>query len=363
MKKVIIVQRIIPHYRIEFFELLYNKCIKEDINIKIVHSTVEIENNEVFKYIKPTFEMNIKSLLNEKLVLSFGLYKYLKNANPHLILTEDISNLPNGLLIFLFSKIYKIRYGILGLGRILSKKDSILKKILKFPIEIFRNGASFFISYSLTGAKYYQEKYSKKSISWNNSVCNSQIITKEKFLVKYERNEFNILFIGRIEKFKRLDLLIDSLVKLNKKNIKLYVIGNGPELENLKVRYKDLNFISWLGKITNKTEKEKYFNITHLCVMPGSGGLVIQELQSYGIPVIASYSDGTEVDLIKNVNPELFVENMSLNNLTYTIQKFYSLNIDEKADISMKSHTVTSKEYNLNNMTEITKKLIKEEII
>ena len=49
MKKVIIVQRIIPHYRIEFFELLYNECIKEDINIKIVHSTIEIKNNEVFK--------------------------------------------------------------------------------------------------------------------------------------------------------------------------------------------------------------------------------------------------------------------------------------------------------------------------
>jgi glycosyltransferase involved in cell wall biosynthesis len=42
--------------------------------------------------------------------------------------------------------------------------------------------------------------------------------------------------------------------------------------------------------------------------MPGLGGLFIQEAQARGCPVISAAADGTEQDLVRAVNPELYVD-------------------------------------------------------
>ena len=44
--------------------------------------------------------------------------------------------------------------------------------------------------------------------------------------------------------------------------------------------------------------KEKYFRAADLAVMPGSGGLFINECMTAGLPILLSYSDGTHLDLI-----------------------------------------------------------------
>ena len=51
-----------------------------------------------------------------------------------------------------------------------------------------------------------------------------------------------ILHIGRLVKWKRVDLLIDAFAKVHKKHpeSELVIIGNGPELENLKNQASDL---------------------------------------------------------------------------------------------------------------------------
>lgn len=362
MKKVLMVQRIIPFYRVEFFLRLADELKKDSVELKVAHSSVEVENNSVFVYIKPTIEKNIKMLLNEKFVFSLSLYGFLKKFQPTLILTEDISNLPNGLLVLIYSKMYGCKYGILGLGRIIGKQESLLKKILKIPINLFRKNSSFFISYSSVGARYYRDEYGKDSISWNNSVVNPADITQQELSCKYSSEDFNIIYIGRIERFKKLDLLIDALIILNNPIIKLFVIGDGPELSSLQLQYQDNDFIAWLGKITNSQEKELYIRKAHLGVMPGSGGLVIQELQSYGIPVITSYSDGTEIDLIKNVNPELFIEEKSVDCLCENIGRFCDLDSEEKALIAYKAFQIVSQRYNLNAMVKITVEKIRQKV-
>lgn len=362
MKRVLIVQRMIPFYRMEYFLRLADEFKKNDIVLKVAHSSPEVKNNGVFVYIKPNIEKNIKTLLNEKFVFSLSLYGFLKKFQPTLILTEDISNLPNGLLVLIYSKVHACKYGIVGLGTILGKQESLLKRILKIPINLFRNNSSFFISYSSVGAKYYKDTYGEDSISWNNSVANPANITQQELSCKYSSKDFNIIYIGRIEKFKKLDLLIDTLIILNNPKIKLFVIGDGPELSSLQSQYQNSQFIIWLGKITSREEKEFYIRQAHLGVMPGSGGLVIQELQSYGIPVITSYSDGTEIDLIKNVNPELFIEEMSVDCLCENIRRFCDLDSEEKALIAYKAFQIVSQRYNLNAMVKITVEKIRQKV-
>lgn len=359
MKQVVLLQRIIPKYRVDFFQNLHLKLKESGINLIVIHSSIEIENSEVFLYLRPTINKEISFLKKQKMILSLNLYKVLRNISPSLILTEDISNLPNGLIVTLYCKLNKCKYGIMGLGRILNKKRSFVKVLLGWAINIFRENALFFMSYSSTGARYYEDLYKKASYYWCNSIVDIQKVSEEHIREKYQLEKFNIIFIGRVEKFKRLDILIKALESINNPLLNLYIIGDGSEKKVLENDFMNTTTqLHWLGKIEDKNEKEKYIRKSHLGVMPGSGGLVIQELQSYGIPVIASYSDGTEIDLVKLVNPSLFIEDISVNSLQESIESFLSLDLEIKLLKSKKSLEVIKNSYNLKNMVKIASETI-----
>lgn len=359
MKKVILIQRSVPNYRIEFFKKLGSELFKKNVQLQVVHSSSDINDDDLFFYLSPSIDFRISFLRKERFLLCLNLYRHFKINRPDYILTEDISNLPNGLLVTIYGLLNKCSYTIMGLGKILANKESILKKILKLPILFFRKNAKSFLSYSTTGAEYYKELYNKESISWMNSVVDFNDVNKVYLEEKYKSEKLNILFIGRIEKFKRLDLLIKALISIKDRNIVLNVIGEGKEKCFLMKKYSDVNFeINWLGQINDNMEKNTFFSQAHLGVMPGSGGLVIQELQSYAIPVIASYSDGTEIDLVKNINPLLFIEDMGLEELVSRIEYFKKASIEDKCQLALSAHEIVKNSYNLQNMVKITSNFV-----
>ena len=49
-------------------------------------------------------------------------------------------------------------------------------------------------------------------------------------------------------------------------------------------------------------ELKPYFLEADLFVLPGTGGLAVQEAMSYGLPVIVAQGDGTQDDLVRNEN-------------------------------------------------------------
>lgn len=355
MKTAVILQRFIPHYRLKHYNGLADYLKYHQIKLIVIHSSEDIPNDKVYFYLEPLIRKNLK-FLGEILVFSPGLYSVLKKLEPFLILSEDISNLPNGLIVTWFCRNNPSVYGISGLGKILNKKSSFLKKLFSKFIKFYRTNASFFIGYSHEGAGFYSKNFNKKSVSYNNSVINAQKVNFGEVFQKYEKmDEFNLIFIGRIEKYKKLDLLIEVLNDLHQLKLNLFVIGEGSEKKELeKIKVHPNVKIFWLGKINDKKEKDKIFWRMHLGVMPGSGGLVIQELQAYAIPVIASYSDGTEIDLIKKINPELFIKDMSQPALSRVIEAFIKRDSNEKTKMARNAYEIVKNKYNLDNMIKIT---------
>jgi glycosyltransferase involved in cell wall biosynthesis len=98
----------------------------------------------------------------------------------------------------------------------------------------------------------------------------------------------NILFIGRILPSKRIDILIDYFKEIKKtiKDCKLFIIGEGPELE----KYKDLSCgmkdVVWLGGIVDEEEICKYAQISRIVFVPGHSGLSINHSFAYGKPYV-----------------------------------------------------------------------------
>ena len=50
------------------------------------------------------------------------------------------------------------------------------------------------------------------------------------------------------------------------------------------------------------TELEPYFAEADLFVLPGTGGLAVQEAMAHGLPVIVAKGDGTQDDLVRDGN-------------------------------------------------------------
>ena len=49
-------------------------------------------------------------------------------------------------------------------------------------------------------------------------------------------------------------------------------------------------------------ELAPFFQAADLFVLPGTGGLAVQQAMSYGLPVLVAQGDGTQADLVRPAN-------------------------------------------------------------
>lgn len=128
-----------------------------------------------------------------------------------------------------------------------------------------------------------------------------------------ERNIDNIkpnqfLYVGRLSKEKGINILIEAihlLVKKNKLNVKLIIIGDGHERTKLKRLTYLLGlekYIVYLGKLP-KSKLYRYYLESLAVIIPSicmdNSPLVAYEAMSYHVPIIASNIGGIP-DLVKN---------------------------------------------------------------
>ncbi|HSK88012.1 MAG TPA: glycosyltransferase family 4 protein [Anaerolineales bacterium] len=110
-----------------------------------------------------------------------------------------------------------------------------------------------------------------------------------------------ILVVGRLQARKRIDHLVRACAQLGSEP-RLLIVGDGPEraeLESLaKQVYPRAEFIG----ARHGAELKPYFAEADLFVLPGTGGLAVQEAMSYGLPVIVAQGDGTQDDLVRKEN-------------------------------------------------------------
>ncbi len=120
-----------------------------------------------------------------------------------------------------------------------------------------------------------------------------------------QKNNFRIVHIGRLVKWKKTHQLIDAIALLQQDfpEIELIIIGKGKEEDNLRKQAKQLGIekhVRFLGGIYDNETLGRYLNISSIYVLAGMGGLSINQAMAFGKPVICSTADGTETRLVKD---------------------------------------------------------------
>jgi glycosyltransferase involved in cell wall biosynthesis len=156
---------------------------------------------------------------------------------------------------------------------------------------------------------------------------------KEIEKIKPSKEHSDIIYAGRLISNKNVKILIKSIsyLKNTNKNVKCIVVGDGPEMNNLKQLTKSLNLtknIIFKGFIKEYKEVLSLIKSSKVFVLPSERegfGFVVIEANACGIPVITiSYKDNASKDLIQD-GKNGFVCNLDeksiANNITKALKK------------------------------------------
>ena len=112
-----------------------------------------------------------------------------------------------------------------------------------------------------------------------------------------------LLFVGRLQARKRIDLLLRACAGLPQAiQPRLVVVGEGPERQELLALAAQVYPQAEFPGAKHGAALEPYFAQADLFVLPGTGGLAVQQAMGYALPVIAAEGDGTQADLVRPGN-------------------------------------------------------------
>ena len=153
--------------------------------------------------------------------------------------------------------------------------------------------------------------------------------------IKAEATVF--LFVGKLDKNKNIELLIETFLKLN--NVAHLIIAGSGKLEHTLVsqnsNQKNIHFIGFV----NQQTMPAIYNSCHVFILPSKSetwGLAINEAMAAGKAIIASNTCGAAYDLVKH-NKNGFVIDLNIENSLYSAMYYFLNNKNAAAEMGLES--------------------------
>jgi glycosyltransferase involved in cell wall biosynthesis len=168
----------------------------------------------------------------------------------------------------------------------------------------FLNSLDAVIAYSKGGAEQYRHLGipPKRVFVATNAVEPAPMALPPRNPIQND-GQATVLFVGRLQTRKRVDLLIKACAGLSQKlQPHLVIVGEGPGKDELIALARKLYPSTEFAGEKHASELEPYYTKADLFVLPGTGGLAIQQAMAHGLPVIVARGDGTQDDLVRKEN-------------------------------------------------------------
>jgi glycosyltransferase involved in cell wall biosynthesis len=161
-----------------------------------------------------------------------------------------------------------------------------------------------------------------------------------------------VLFVGRLQARKKVDLLLRACAGLPQRlQPELVVVGGGPERGSLEMLAQEIYPSAQFTGDTRGFELEQLFTRADLFVLPGTGGLAVQQAMRWGLPVIAAQGDGTLDDLVQPENGWR-VPPGDLKALTETLQEALQV-LSRLRRMGQASYKIVKEQANIEKMEEV----------
>ena len=197
------------------------------------------------------------------------------------------------------------------------------------------------------------EKENLQSLFTKNSVIEipnliEEISTEEKKQSKTKDNVNYILYLGRLDEKKGIDLLLKSFSKISNSNFKIFIAGKlndyQKSLELLVLSLKLKDKVEFLGMVKGK-EKINLIKNAFVLVAPSHSeviGMVNLEGAILKTPVISTFQTGLKVDWNSNGGKLI---NPNVNELTDVLKEVLSWSISQRNKNGEKLYNFVLKNY------------------
>ena len=173
--------------------------------------------------------------------------------------------------------------------------------------------------------------------------------TKERTNLGLKKEDFVIMFVGRIAEEKNIPFLLKNMKSITKQcpNAKLLIVGDGPDLENYK-KYSEKNKINNSVIFAGKVPWEnipKYYLLSDIFVTASTSetqGLTVIEAMAASLPVVCINDESFTNTVIDNLNGKIFTNDKEYIEIINNLYKDKELlqRLKKGAENTAQMHTV-----------------------
>lgn len=329
-------------------------------------------NNSDIKPLDYTLFRSVQEVKNRKLFgpvyYQNGVIPLLKKYDTILILGE-LYCLSTWLILLLRctflrnKRIYLWSHGWYG-------REGVIKRFLKRCFFAMADKCFLYGHYAKDVARSQGYKKDNICIIYNSLDYDKQIQLRKEikhsdiYTQHFNNNNSVILFIGRLTKVKKLDVLISAMSLLNGM-YNLVIIGDGEmrkELERLATQLNISANIWFYGACYDEHENVNLLYNADLCVSPGNVGLTAVHAMTYGVPVITHNKfeyQMPEFETIKEGVTGAFFKKDNVESLAKCISTWFSEHKHKREIDRINCYNEISLYWNPHNQIEIFKNIIR----
>jgi glycosyltransferase involved in cell wall biosynthesis len=310
-------QRIIPHYRVPVFTELSKR---EYIDLTVYYgkgfpsgSSANADYISGFKHKKlATIFLGFLNRQNKQLIVFHPfLFFHLLFGRYEVVIAEPTTNIFNDLVIFPYCKLFRKKFIWYEAGAVPKPERTRNRKLMDPVVGFITKRADAYITYNSFAEKYLIESFKipvEKIFRAQNALDTNEIvrdIAKYENQVTAKRKEYGLdgvkvaLFIGGIEKRKRINNLISAINNINKNgiNAKALIVGDGQDLEWVKDNMNPDEAANTIFAGKHVLDAVLFILLSDVVVLPAQGGLSINHAFACGKPFIGTregVSPGTD---------------------------------------------------------------------
>jgi len=343
-------QRVLPSYRVPFFDMLASVCeggLSVFAGLPRAGEGIENDRLQIAEHVAAR---NIHILQGPfYLCYQRGLIRWLESSNSDVLIVEANPRYlatPSAVQ-WMHARGRKVIGWGLGAPPLSGPLDGLRQtKRIQFLSQF-----DALIAYSRRGAAEYADQgFARERIFTAPNAVSARPSSPLPPRPALFKDKPTILFVGRLQARKRVGDLLRTCSEMELKS-RLILVGDGPEREHLETLAKRVYPSAEFVGAKYGAELKRYFTEADLFVLPGTGGLAVQEAMSYGLPIIVAKGDGTQDDLVRESNGWQ-IPAQDYEALVRTM-RFALSDVERLRRMGRESYRIVSEEINLEKMVEM----------
>ncbi len=322
-KRVVVIERVLSHYRRRFFEELRARLVESAVELELIYGMPDGKERLKKDAVDIPWAHRIQNYrirVGSKKLFWQPCVSFLRRAD--LVIVEQANKCILNYLLLLAQIGGLIHVCFWGHGKdFQADKANEIGEILK---RIMSRRVHWWFAYNdLSAAVVKRLGYPEERItSVQNAIDTRELVAAQEHVQQDEldclKSKLGIrcsnmcIFVGAMYPDKRLRFLIDAcrIIKSKVLDFEMIFIGSGEDSHIIEAAAASFDWVRYPGPVFGM-EKVPYFMLSKLCLMPGAVGLAILDAFAMETPLITTdvHSHGPEICYLQHGKNGIVVAN------------------------------------------------------